>query len=362
MPRIIWIVLLTATVALYWAKQAFPPPSPIRTPAPPQAIPLPKTAPPKISPQEISPQQLPHPPQNIPRTFLQKLCSGGFQPTSATNSSKIYRTETDGTKSYSDKRTPSAQDISSAYATKKYFSLQLDSTRTLPPLLQENLRRDITAIYQFLSQKLLKEHLTQTQLRMTIASTPQDFDQILKDFYSNNAAPFKPSGFYTYGYNRTFVKQSRHTRSTARHEATHAINAVLFGRTPKWFNEGIAVYFGSQNYLQLQQGTTRVSAHRMQRLKKILSQPFSLTEFLSHNEQELLNYSIGWSLIYFLNHHSNHTASYTARQTIFTQMLHNLANHRCQNPDLTQLINKHYPGGITQFENTWAQWINSHKA
>lgn len=353
--RIIWVILLATSIGLYYWLEPIPPPQPRAAPVKVQQPP-PTTRPPADR-GAVGLIKGQHPPQEIPQTFRQKLCTGGFQSVYQTQSSRVYSwTNADGAKSYSDRPTRSARDLSTAYATKKqYFSLQLDSTRTLPPLLQENLRRDVTAIYQFLSQKLRKEHLTQTQLRMTIASTPQDFDRIIKKYHSSNAAQAKLSGFYTYRHNRTFVKQSKHTRSVARHEATHAINAVLFGTTPRWFNEGIAVYFGSQDYLQLQQGTTKVSPHRMQTLKETL--PLSLTAFLSRNEKDSLNYSIGWSLIYFLNHHANHTASYTARQTIFTQLLHNLARHRCKDPDLITLINENYPGGLTRFENTWAQWI-----
>ncbi len=249
-----------------------------------------------------------------------------------------------------------SREVTDRYASKKqYFRMNLTSPETgLPTLLGEHLQRDVDAIYSYLSDRMAPQHLRQVDLNLKVFNTQKGFEQ-----YRLQHAPLLTSavGFYTSANNEAVVMQQiydQKTRAIARHEATHVINAGLFGRSPIWFNEGIAEYFESYDYARLKAGTNQTNPYRLNHLASKLNQgqlpPLKdyllLTDSKWRANEPRTMYAMAWSIIYLLQNH--HEGERFTRE-LFAEM----AENPCDTLDPIRFWDDHYPGGFAKFESRW---------
>ncbi len=302
--------------------------------------------------------------QNLSRTFeqhaLPNLCvKTTTRSINDVDKTSIFRwTDENGQVHFSDSRPKqqTSQDMTTHYASaKQYFRMKLESPEQgVPTLLGEQLQRDVNAIYSFLSDRLSPSYLRQVDLNLKVFNTASGFED-----YRKIHAPSLNSvaGFYTSRNNEAVVMQQRHdqqTRAIARHEATHVINAGLFGRSPIWFNEGIAEYFESYSYAELKNRITPAKRYHLNHLTALLehNQLPTLQDYLQLSEKEWrareqqTMYGMAWSVMFVLLEHQ-------AGEQFVAKLMAQMAEHPCQAIDPIAFWQQHYPGGLTAFEHKW---------
>ncbi|WP_250655597.1 DUF1570 domain-containing protein [Alkalimarinus coralli] len=279
--------------------------------------------------------------------------------TTVEKTGSIFRwTDQNGQVHFSDSK-PSQQasdEITANYRSdKQFFRMNLTSPeQVLPTLLGEQLQRDVSAIFGYLSDRMASQYLRQVDLNLKVFNSAKGFEQ-----YRQAHAPSLKSaaGFYTALNNEAVVMRQRydqHTRAIARHETTHVINAGLFGRTPIWFNEGIAEFFESYEYSGLKAGATNTNRYHLRHLSTLLKQgqlpslrdylTLSDLEWRSRNQRTM--YSLAWSVIYLLQNHQK-------GEQFTRHLLAEMAENPCSELDTLQFWDKHYPGGLSAFESRW---------
>lgn len=279
--------------------------------------------------------------------------------TDVDNQAKIYKwVSADGQVHYGERkpRDQQSQDLTGQYASKtQYFTLDLASPDgRLPPLLSENLRRDVTAIYNYLSERLQRQYLRQSLLNLKVFDTEAAFIA-----HRQAVAPTlrTTSGFYSGRRNEAVVMRQRddaRTRSIARHEATHVINAALFGPTPEWFNEGLAEYFEGHTHAELKGLAAPSRNYHLARLAELLRtrQLPALAEYLSLSGRAWRQrhprdmYAIAWSVINYLLDHAE-------GDRLIQVLMQQMAADSCAEVDALSLWQQHYPGGLETFERRW---------
>jgi len=183
-------------------------------------------------------------------------------------------------------------------------------------------------------------------------------DQGKFDLYRNEHVPglSTVSGFYKPSLDEAVVMvQSKDsvTQSIARHEATHVINSGLYGRTPTWFNEGLAEYFERLS-VEGQSKRIDVSQHHLTLLKESLADASLMTptQYLAidgrawrEHEQGMM-YAMAWSIVHFMMQDS------LGREPMKILMEHMAANY-CKPVDSEAFIEQHYVGGMNAFSERW---------
>ena len=280
-------------------------------------------------------------------------------------SSSVYQfVNNDGVVSFTDKRPTavSTRNVSKQYQRREqYFRINLihdlapDAVR-----MQTRIMADTQQIFLFLARHLEIDNLRQVYLDLRLLPTKQAFAA-----YRKKVAPKlnTNSGFYSSGRNEAVVRMhsGRHgddrTLGVVRHETSHLIAAALFGSLPKWLNEGLAEYFERLD-VDGQAKIVRPSAYYLKTLRHHLrdgSLPALHRHLRLSRKQWLrldqdLAYGIGWSLVYYLmaEPHGRH---------LLAQLLDAQAAKRCQRFSTSDYIDRHYPGGISQLEQRWRNWL-----
>lgn len=278
---------------------------------------------------------------------------------------RIYRwVDDNGRVHFSDSapKQSAVEDLSTRYASKsQYFRMHLESPEhELPPLLGEHLQRDMNAIYGFLADQLDAQWLRQVDLNLLVYNEERGFEA-----HRSRYAPelLGVAGFYTSLNNEAVVMRQGHdeaTRAIARHEATHVINAGLFGRSPIWFNEGLAEYFETHTYVSLSNRQQPVNEyHRAFLIQEgsqgrlpTLSSYLSLSESAWRAQNAHLMYAMAWSVIYVLMQDA-------PGQSLLRNLLAFMAEQPCRRVEAGAFWQAHYPGGLPSFERKWRATILS---
>jgi len=248
------------------------------------------------------------------------------------------------------------QDIDS----ENFFTLNLDKRYSrLPAFAADRMKRDVNQIYKILINNIGVSQLNQITLNLKLFDDKGRFNA-----YKKKVAPTlgTAGGFYISRINEASVYTANNDQrmyDVTRHEATHAIAAGAFGRTPTWLNEGLAEYFED---LTFKNGMTRIVKPDKSHLKLLLktSLPGLKNYFSMSSEQwysepgQTRNYALGWSLVYFL-------MSSEEDKQFLRYMLDHLAYNYCKPFSDITYINKHYPGGLYRFERNWKGWLASSK-
>jgi hypothetical protein len=154
---------------------------------------------------------------------------------------------------------------------------------------------------------------------------------------------------------RQFV--NGHFGSVLLHESSHAIMDAHFRRVPQWLLEGCAEYFSfppdmqdaaHAQMLKIRWGLLSLWLHdkKLPALKDFLD--------LAPDEWNHLDieraYTASWSLFQFL-------MSTEKNRKMMTGWLREMQSRRSFTPETVALVERDYPGGLTQFEADWHKWI-----
>ncbi|MGF1525874.1 MAG: DUF4124 domain-containing protein [Candidatus Competibacterales bacterium] len=271
----------------------------------------------------------------------------------------IYRwRDAEGNLHFGDRPPPGgAEDQRQRYGSRQqFFQLDLQAPDgELPPLLLDRLRAEVNAIFGVLAGLVDRRHLRQVELDLKVFNGGSRFRA-----YGAQVGQFNPSvaGYYHILRNEAVVARQRDdeiTRAVARHEATHAVIAGLFGPLPPWLNEGLAEYFedlvlvGGQRRVEADDywlGLLRSNARRLPSLRVYMELPPQ-----RWYGNPAFNYAMGWSLVYFLFDHPQ-------RRALLGQTLQLVAEARCQVLDLPSYLDDRYPGGLEAMERHWRGWLD----
>jgi hypothetical protein len=123
-----------------------------------------------------------------------------------------------------------------------------------------------------------------------------------------NALRVASDGYYLESSGEVFVLKTEHINAALLHEISHGFLHNNIQHPPKWFDEGLATYFGSLIIQNNQIFYTPVTG-RIERIRELNNkQQLYLADFLKNNsrnwgdEQKLITdkYTIAYSIIYFL--------------------------------------------------------------
>ena len=254
-----------------------------------------------------------------------------------------------------------AEDLSNRYKMEKqYFRMSITAAGgNLPPFLHDRLSADLKQLYFILSRWLPDQYIKQVDLNVKVFN-----DQTKFDVYREEHVPGleTASGFYKPSMDEAVVMVQRDaamTQSIARHEATHVINSGLYGRTPVWFNEGLAEYFERLS-IEGQGKRVNPSPYHLELLQEALAdgELMSVSDYLSikdrswRDHEQNMMYAMAWSVVHFMMQDS------LGRETMKLLMIH-MAENFCQPVNTVTFIEQHYVGGMKAFSERWRAALTS---
>lgn len=192
----------------------------------------------------------------------------------------------------------------------------------------------------------------------------RDIDDFF-DYQSKVSTTHSGYGFYSSGEAVTYLyKDTSRMMSLVLHETNHALFHSLIFYQPVSINEGISEYFEN---MKVEEGFAFVlpndkwSINLRQRLR--WDSIMSLEKFLKMSKQQWHSYDslpdspgrmISWSIIFFL------METVEGRETL-KNVLHYLAKPGNKVKSLVTAFDIHYPGGLSQLEKDWHDWIPKEK-
>lgn len=239
----------------------------------------------------------------------------------------------------------------------QYFSLNLQMDKKgLPPYFRDRLTYRVEKAYQVLADLLPENLLHQVDVNLWVFNTKKDYLRFQRQYAPDVVSASQ--GFHNAGHNvaATWRKTDPQAVSTSVHEAVHVMNAGIFGRMPRWLNEGMAEYlenievYGQSANIPLSQ----------QWLQNIRGRRLNLSYVLQANSDQwqgsLRNnlYAHSWGLVYFLMS-SNHG------RTLLRQFLVMSAKDPCQEIDTMAYFQRHYSGGLNRMDAELRSWIRKPK-
>jgi hypothetical protein len=185
-------------------------------------------------------------------------------------------------------------------------------------------------------------------------------------FYgSKEALPVDPTsgaftqnlaGFYQHGSNRVAVADQpdlEATRRVARHEASHALLAGIYGPTPLWLNEGLAEVM---EMLEIAGQTRTIAVHRLhaahlraafgEERSDALQALIAMNADAWNGSPSIETYAPAWALVHELLTHD-------AGRTLLSAVLSAQLANPCIVLDSAALIEDFYPGGLYALERRW---------
>lgn len=123
-----------------------------------------------------------------------------------------------------------------------------------------------------------------------------------------NALHVSGDGYYWEKTGAVYLLKTDHVNEALLHEISHVFLHYNFNQPPKWFDEGLATYFGSLIVEDKQIFYTPVVG-RIERIKELVSnRSLNLEDFLNNNNRNWgddINritdkYTVAYSIIYFL--------------------------------------------------------------
>ncbi|MBV1921463.1 MAG: DUF1570 domain-containing protein [Pseudomonadales bacterium] len=270
---------------------------------------------------------------------------------------KVFKSvDADGNVHFTDKpQGKSSEDLTSRYKMEKqYFRMSITAADgNLPPFLHDRLSADLKQLYFILTRWLPDQYIKQVDLNVKVFN-----DQTKFDVYREEHVPGleTASGFYKPSMDEAVVMVQREasmTQSIARHEATHVINAGLYGRTPVWFNEGLAEYFERLN-IEGQSKRVNPSPYHLDFLQKALAEGelMTVSDYLSikgrawRDYEQNMMYAMAWSIVHFMMQDA------LGRETMKLLMEH-MADNFCQPVNAVTFIEQNYVGGMKSFSERW---------
>ncbi len=236
-----------------------------------------------------------------------------------------------------------------------YFSLEISTVGfTSPPLVRAEIEVGMTKIFHVLSEFLAPEQLRKVTAKVQLHAGRSTFNALYSPTEPNAAGSVQ--GFYQSGTNVAVVlydEAEARTMNTAIHEATHLINAGLFGRTPRWFNEGLAEYF-ERIEVRGSAGIVPLAPEWLGEISRASAQ-LPLQRLLVDNAEDWrgqgghIHYANSWALIHFLLEPQH--------RPVAEKLFRELARDRCDEIDSVGFFEQHYPGGVSRLAYDLRAWL-----
>ena len=142
-------------------------------------------------------------------------------------------------------------------------------------------------------------------------------------------------------------------QSSAWHEATQVSNGGLYGRTPVWFNEGLAEDCERVS-IKGQSKRVNPAPHHLELLQKALAEGelMSVSDYLAikgrawRDHEQNMMYAMAWSIVHFMMQDD------LGRETMKLLMEH-MADNFCQPVNAVTFIEQNYVGGMKAFSERW---------
>jgi hypothetical protein len=181
-------------------------------------------------------------------------------------------------------------------------------------------------LFELYGQLLDRSSLKKVDINLRIYDSKVDFNQIK----AKNNMPISDNtpGFYSHATNEAhlLLNDQAATMRTAIHEATHAINSGILGKTPKWLNEGLAEYSES---IEVNGQSSKVYPNKSWTNNSQLSkQLLPLSTLFLAKEKEWNSslkhrlYATSWAFVYFMMEQPN-------RKAILAKLIKNEQQNLC---------------------------------
>jgi Domain of unknown function (DUF4124)/Protein of unknown function (DUF1570) len=295
--------------------------------------------------------------ESIPQYFCRKKAGKAVEEVSGP---QIYKwVDAQGKTHFSDK--PPAQQASQTLTVegrKKYFNLQLHAdTKGFPPHFRDRLTVRVNKAYSVLTQLIPEDQLQQVDVNLWVFNSRSAYDS----FYSKHATGVASTsqGFHSSRNNiaAALRKTDKQVLMTGVHEAVHVMNAGMFGRLPRWLNEGMAEYLeGIKVY-----GQSADIAVREDWLRKIRQSRLSLESLLRAGNQQWQGdqrnnlYAHSWAAVYFL-------MSSQEGKDVLSRYLMAAAKSPCVEVNARTFMQRHYSGGMVNLDRRFNAWLMGRKS
>ncbi len=237
----------------------------------------------------------------------------------------------------------------------EYFNLKISGDEQ-PTLFTDQLSTGINKVYNLLSNLIPEEKLEKVTVDLKIFNDLNAYRNYSAQF--SKALGSQTTGFYFMRLNQAVVHKRNDVQAgqVALHEATHVINAGIFGYIPRWLNEGIAEYTENMTVTgTVAEITPNTSWSTQSRIKTryLVSFDELFSQQSSWNDSKRRSYyATSWSLVYFL------MSSEEDRQWL-GNLLTEKASKRCEHIITRDYIDRRYPGGIDNLQQRFNHWLSS---
>ncbi len=241
----------------------------------------------------------------------------------------------------------------------EYFVLTVEYRgQNADPDFRNQLTQDATSIYKVFAELIGEDSLRKVNLNIVLYPDSRSYLQYANTTTGRNMR--RTAGFYSPQTNEavTYIQsQTEMTMRTARHESTHLIATGTLGLIPLWLQEGLAEYF---SLLDVNGQSARIPADDsgLQLARESLARGYPrrfgdllrMNPVTWRNANQSSHYALAGSLVFFM-------MSNDRGRRVLSSLLQETASKYCQRLDTTQLLDRLYPGGITNLESEFFDWL-----
>ncbi|MFT5299193.1 MAG: hypothetical protein ACI9YH_005245 [Colwellia sp.] len=180
--------------------------------------------------------------------------------------------------------------------TKKYYELETNLGKGYEPFLTE-LKLKLNATFQYIERQLGIKLMKKIKLNFVFQTSRADYENHLREL---GHSPEGNQGIYLSSNNLSIIEFKNHKQGikTAIHEAIHTFNRAYWGRSFRFFNEGMAEYFEPINTKGILPSFNFSSLKHQQYPMQISTLLFSEADWHGDNNHEL--YQNSKALFHFL--------------------------------------------------------------
>lgn len=274
---------------------------------------------------------------------------------------KVYRwLDNEGQAHFSDRQpvgTDKHVDQLAVHAQGYGFDLNLSAVgAVLPVEFRNELVVRIHKSYDVLASFMPSEALQAVALNVKIFGSQSDYERVYKRY----AADFvgSTSGFHAAQDNLAAVlrKTDAQLLRTSMHEAVHVMNSGMFGRLPRWVNEGLAEYL---EQLKVFGQAVEIPVAKFW-LRELSRKRLPLTFVVGANDKDWQGelrhslYAHSWALVFFL------FESADGRALVRDYLLRS-ARTPCKINSSSEFLAKYYPGGVRLLSENFNDWLKQPK-
>ena len=239
----------------------------------------------------------------------------------------------------------------------KYFELLLHADKQgLSPLFRTELTIRINKAYDVLSTLIEKSLLQKVKVNLWVFNQRSAYEEFQHHYAPKLSG--SSSGFHSPRHNIAAAHRISDVQllSTSVHEAVHVMNTGMFGRLPRWLNEGLAEYLEEMKVY----GQAVEIAPRVRLLRTLGGSPLPIVTVIESDFEDWMGthrnslYAHSWGLVYFLMAHDE-------GQSLLQKILTTSASAPCREENTIQFIERHYNGGVAALQVAFTNWLKRPK-